>query len=243
MASPISLTKRLIQSLAGTLGYEIVRKNRRGWNPDYLHSLSDPDVVIDVGAAYGTPKLYRAFSKSKFILVEPLQEYEDALEKWRNRIDCKIVYEAVGSRPGEVSIHVDPRRPTMSSVVKRSPLTECPDPGELRTVPLTTIDVLADKHCESTDCFVLKIDIEGMELEALQGSTETLKRTDLVIVETSVARCYENESDVFSVLDYVRPQGFRLYDILVLAYYQSDPGLMWVDLVLARDDHLAGHRT
>ena len=225
---------RFFQTLVGKLGYEIKKKERRGWNPPYLQSLTEANIIIDAGAAYGTPKLYEAFARRKFILIEPLSEYKEALEQWKSKIDCTIVSEAVGAKPGEALIQVDPRRLTLSSISKRSVLTKAEKEGERRVIPVTTIDQITNKLCNIDDRFVLKIDVEGMELDALKGSEQTLKRTELIIIETSVAKRFQNESDFHAIIDYLNTKGFRLFDILFLAYYKDWKGLMWTDLVFVR---------
>lgn len=40
-----------------------------------------PEVVLDVGVADGTPELYEAFSKSYFVLFEPLDRTLGAYDK------------------------------------------------------------------------------------------------------------------------------------------------------------------
>ncbi len=236
MKSPTSIAKGLIKALATRFGYEIKRGNPRGWNPGYLGALSRAEVVVDAGAGYGTPQLYEAFRDRRFILVEPLEEYYRALQEWHQKIDCKIIRKAVGAHEGEREIHVDPRRLTLSSMSERSRLTNSEVQGERRRVPVTTVDAIIEANCELGQCIALKIDVEGMELDVLSGSTKSLETTDLVIVETSVARCYENDSDIQSVFRFMESHGFRLFDIAHLAYYEELPGLMWADLLFVPSD-------
>ena len=45
------------------------KKNKPiGFNPAYLASVCDPDIVIDVGVGYGTHDLYQAYPKATFYL-------------------------------------------------------------------------------------------------------------------------------------------------------------------------------
>ena len=231
MAAPTRFAKQTLQSIFGALGYEVRRKSNRGWNPGYIRSLTDANVIFDLGAASGTPALYDAFAGRRFVLVEPLTEYRAALEKWQSKIDCEIVPAAVGAAAGTASIEIDPRRMTMSTMCERSPLTAADSHGERRTIDVMTVDDIAAKYASTDDRIAMKIDVEGMELDVLRGATTALARTELLIVETCVARCYENDSNIHSVSEFLRSRGFELFDILFLAYHGDQPGLMWVDLL------------
>jgi len=63
--------KSLIKRLFSFFGYQLSKKQNRGWNTEYIKSLSDANIVLDIGAAYGTPVLYDAFKERKFVLFEP----------------------------------------------------------------------------------------------------------------------------------------------------------------------------
>jgi 16S rRNA G527 N7-methylase RsmG len=39
-----------------------------------------PKTIIDVGVAYGTPGLYGVFDDVKYLLVDPLREYETVMQ-------------------------------------------------------------------------------------------------------------------------------------------------------------------
>ncbi len=58
---------------------------------------------------------------------------------------------------------------------------------------------------------MIKIDVEGFELNVLRGAVDTLKRTKYLMIEIRD----ENRRDVFSFL---RHKGFRLWDIHGINY-------------------------
>ena len=223
--------KSLIIKILAFFGFNLSKKNKRGWSPEYLRSLSDANVVLDIGAAYGTPKLYKAFEGRRFILFEPLTDYHNSLELWKKKINCEVVYSALGNENGEIQITVDPRRKTMSSLVQRADTTRAEGTPENRSVQISKLDAIIGNYLNEQDNIIMKIDVEGFELEVLKGSEQTLSRTDLVIVETSVAILYENQAGYLDIIAFMDNQGFRLFDILHLAYYRDWKGLMWMDLV------------
>lgn len=90
--------KQMLRRLFRLFGLQVARINKEAERrPADRNSLDDalqhiakltrkigfePLTVIDVGAAGGTYELYRAFPKAKFLLVEPLKEYESDMKKY-----------------------------------------------------------------------------------------------------------------------------------------------------------------
>ena len=93
--------KNIIVKVLSKLGLQKIKREKRGWEADYLRSLTSANVVLDIGAANGTPKLYEAFKGKKFILFEPLQEYKESLDVWKEKlVTCEIIYTALGNEDG-----------------------------------------------------------------------------------------------------------------------------------------------
>lgn len=55
--------------------------HRAYWSPAYLrrHGFA-PRTIIDVGVGQGTPDLYNAFPQAYLVLVEPLAEFNGAVD-------------------------------------------------------------------------------------------------------------------------------------------------------------------
>jgi len=225
------ILKVIIHKVLNRFGYQILKKSERGWNPIYLSSLSDASVVLDIGAGRGTSILYKAFKNRKFVLFEPLPEYKEELELWKKKINCKIEFIALGDIDGEIPMHIDPKRKTMSSMVERSNLTKAEQEGEIRKVKISKLDSIIGNYIGEDEKLVIKIDVEGYELNVLKGARDSLKKTEIVIVETSIAELYKSEFSLLDLLRFMDENGFQLFDILYLAYYKNWKGLMWADLV------------
>jgi hypothetical protein len=56
---------------------------------------------------------------------------------------------------------------------------------------------------------LLKLDLQGYEIEALKGARAVLGRTDYVLLETAFKRLYENEPLFEDLADYLRTAGFH----------------------------------
>ena len=55
---------------------------------------------------------------------------------------------------------------------------------------------------------MLIIDVQGAELQVLQGSTETLKKTVLIKIEVSTVAYYEGQSNQRDILRFLKDYGF-----------------------------------
>ena len=75
---------------------------------DQLTNLPEVDTLIDIGVgSEGTPDFYKRFSKSKLILIDPLEEaYKFALENLKNR-DKSFYKFAVGGKKENKQINVE----------------------------------------------------------------------------------------------------------------------------------------
>ena len=74
--------------------------------------------------------------------------------------------------------------------------------GRSVMVPLMTLDYLIERH-KFPKVDLLKLDIEGSEIDALQSGSETLRRTQTIIVET-----HEPHSSLELIQDILGPHGF-----------------------------------
>ncbi|MEL7183362.1 MAG: FkbM family methyltransferase, partial [Pseudomonadota bacterium] len=151
-------------------------------------------VIIDVGVLGGTPFLYDSFPNAKFLLIDALEESEDAVrETWGDTLDFEFVNAALGATAGRVPIAIEPERPSRTSLSARADLSE--DHFE-RDVPMLPLDQITDGR---NGPFGLKIDTEGHELEVLKGATATLERCEFVIAEVSIKKRFA--------------QGYRFSDV------------------------------
>lgn len=84
-------------------------------------------------------------------------------------------------------------------------------------VPISTLEVETGLAGSSPD--LVKIDVQGSELDVLRGG-ETVFRgigghvaPALVVVEFTVAACYENQTALHELLGFMNRTGFRLWSI------------------------------
>jgi FkbM family methyltransferase len=76
-------------------------------------------------------------------------------------------------------------------------------------VPVVPLDELLPES-RIPHVHLLKIDVEGFELQALRGASALLRRVDCILIETSTSHCAVYGYEVREVYDLLRAAGFRL---------------------------------
>ena len=121
-------------------------------------------TVIDVGAWCGTWSKAMEPHAKKIIAFEPDKTHFECLQK-NCTINCDPIMEAVGSEVKEVSLTEDDF--TQAKRINKQ--------GDIR---MTTLDYL-----EYQDVDMIKIDVEGYEMEVLKGARKTLENVKYLMIE------------------------------------------------------------
>jgi len=141
----------------------------------------DPAVVIDVGAQTGTEALFRVFPTAKHLMIEPVAENKAVLSHIASQMrDAEVLIAAADSVSGEAFLHVSPN--TRYACVSRSTDAE-ENAWNVRRVSVFAVDDLCESRTLKSP-FLIKIDVDGKELDVLEGSINTLGSAECVIVET-----------------------------------------------------------
>lgn len=169
----------------------------------------DPATVIDVGVGPGTFDLYAGLPDARLVLVEPLTEWLGHMENIAAARPAEIVLAVAGPTAGETQISVHPV-PWNSSVLG-TPRGEDLE-QEWRTVPMVRLDDVV-RTLAAVGPFVVKVDVEGAELEVLTGAAEVLSETDLVLLELSLFELVPGLAQFHEVVAWMQEQGFVLSEL------------------------------
>ena len=174
-------------------------------------------TVFDAGVGMGTPWLYEAFPESKHVLFEPLERFVPIMEKLKGEYDVEYHRTALGSHSEQVEIHVPREFATSASLKTHSQvlLSAISRSGTPRTYDheMVSVSKLDDLN-EYEPRYLLKIDVEGSELDVLMGAERTLQETELVVVESSLAERYDDGCTFADVVRFMDTHGFALYEIV-----------------------------
>lgn len=175
-------------------------------------------TVLDVGANRGQFACFalERFPDAQLICFEPLESEYQVLEhlrrtlRWHDRLVCHPV--GLGRESSEAVLHIARRRDS-SSLLPISLLQSSVFPGTdevgTMTVSVRRLDQMILPH-EISRPSLLKIDVQGSELEVLIGAGELLAHIDEVLVECSFVEFYTGQPLFNDVFDYLTGQGFRL---------------------------------
>lgn len=239
MHPPMRKAAQAAKRLADRAGIEVRRKDsgvRRTPEAVLAHVKRlgfRPATVIDVGVAYGTPELYDAFPDARFLLVDPLEEYAEGIGQVTERLrDAEWVRAAAGPSPGEIQINVN-RAPALSSTLGHWKGQD--DGGQARTVPVVRIDdLVAERSLPGP--FLVKADVEGAELRVLDGASEVLEQTELVLLEVNLFQFLPGQPELHDVVAYMKERGFVTYDFYGGHLRLLDGALAMVNMAFVRED-------
>ncbi len=191
-----------------------------------------PGTVLDVGVANGTDDLYQAFPGSRHFLIEPLEEFRPNLEKICGKYNAEYVIAAASNACGKVKINVHPDL-YGTSLLKEEEGAMID--GVEREVPTITIDELSNDEAFQAP-YVIKIDAQGGEIQVLDGATEALNKTELVILEVSLHGFFIGGPQFTDVINYMKKRGFVVYDIFDGRNRPLGDALAQVDIAFVKED-------
>jgi FkbM family methyltransferase len=238
--------KSCLRKLLGAAGLEVRRISPlsagRGQRDSLLQMLRQakavgfsPQTVIDVGAAYGsfTYQCNTVFPDARYVLVEPLEEYRPLLEKLRKTLPTlQCVCAAASSNSGEIEINVHP------DLFGSSLYSEVEKGTDVNGVPRRVRSVTIESVIQETGAkgpFLLKLDVQGAELDVLNGAGGVLRECQYVILEVSFFRFFQDAPDCCGVIAYMKKQGFVPYDIVGLQYRPFDQALSQADIAFVKE--------
>jgi FkbM family methyltransferase len=236
---------KLLNSILGAVGLKLTRKKNVENVPQQpsRHTLRgtlghakrlglEPKTVIDVGAGTGTFELYETFTNSTHILIDPLEENKPYMEKIVERLkNADYLIAAAASKPGTVTINVH-KDFYGSSLYKES---EGPDvDGIQRTVPAITLDEMC-KERGLRGPYLIKVDVQGAELDVLAGASQVLKDTEYVILEVLLMGFLIGGPQLYDVVSFMKERGFMVYDILDYGYRPLDGAMSQVDMAFVKE--------
>ncbi len=190
------ISKILLPSLEGpvvchtSLGFDLIASKRDGliyyydgqYEPGTLHvmskCLSQNDVFIDVGASIGQMSFFASNlvgENGKVISFEPHPERYDGLINGikLNKMKNVIAYNTgLGEVEKELKLYTDRASPSLISKEEDS---------DFENIKILKLDSVLEKE-NIKNVRMVKIDVEGFELEVLKGSSKLLSSDEAPII-------------------------------------------------------------
>ena len=189
---------------------------------DRLPLRRDYQTVIDVGANRGQFSLYarERFPEAKIFSIEPLCGPRSRIEKLFGQDgQVEILGFAAGAAGGAASLNVTQHDDSSSLLA----------PTTLQTTRFRGTDVTASERVAVRALdealggrplarpALLKIDVQGFELEVLKGAGVLLREIDAVLIECSFVEFYSGQAIFDDVYRMMGAHGFQLLGGVVSA--------------------------
>jgi FkbM family methyltransferase len=183
-----------------------------------------PATVFDIGVAFGTYELYRAFPDAFYHLIDPTPESLHYMKRLRHELRCDIHCVALGDRDGDATIEIRPD-------IQAATLFEDHGPREVvrrDVVPLRRFDTLIGRFDRPALC---KIDVQGAELMVLRGMTERIAEIDAFIIEASTLSTLRSGVELHDIVHFMHQHRFVVADVLGLVPRPLDRATAHIDLM------------
>lgn len=186
--------------------------------------------IVDVGVRECTAELMSGFGDIKHYLFEPASEFFPQIERNYGEIQYELFPLALSNENSRIfliltCLHND-GVPTHSQI---SPEAVPVDGLSVVSCEPITVARFADLPVaqEVPENFLLKVDVDGKDLEVVEGFGQYIKKASVIVIESTYSALLDR-------LGYIQSQGFQLLDIVDLVYYGD--GLWQFDLVCIRPD-------
>jgi FkbM family methyltransferase len=178
-------------------------------------------IILDIGGGIGaTVKLFRKyFPVNRIIVFEPVAEsFRTISDKFGDDPNIQICNVAAGNENSKKEINIA-NRITSSSLLPLAAETESAfyDEKSLGLNRNETIEIVRlDDFLTSVagNIGIMKLDVQGFEMNVLQSASETLKWTSVVLLEAGNHNVYVGSPGYYEIDDYLREHDFTLYDII-----------------------------
>lgn len=188
-----------------------------------LRQLGPVCTVIDIGANRGQFALAarHCFPEARIVSFEPLRGPGAVYRAvFANDPLAVLIETAVGPEAGDALIHVSARDDSSSLLPIAAAQTELfPGTSEVGTTTVRVsrlADHIAPKAIKTPA--LLKLDVQGFELQALAGCEDLLERFFWVYVECSFVELYERQSLADEVIAWLHGRNFALSGIYNTTY-------------------------
>jgi FkbM family methyltransferase len=231
---------RLIQKVLGLFGLTLVRVSpvedrkiiNRSTMRGAIRALAQRgyqiNTIIDIGASDGrwSEDAMEFFPKAQYLLIEAQGFHEVNLKAFTSKhTNTKYVLAAAGDTVGK--IYFDAGDPFGGQA------SHTPFVINNVELPVTTLDAeVSDKQLGGP--FLIKFDTHGFELPILKGAHETLKQTEVIVMECYAQRLMPDSltfSEICQQLDFL---GFRCIDVVDPVWRAYDDSFWQMDLVFVR---------
>ncbi len=188
-----------------------------------------PKHVVDVGAYRGqwASTCLEVFPHAKMVCIEPQEEPQDELRRLAHKYpNFRVIQTLVGAKPWQDV--------PFQEVGSGSSVLDSASAG-VKCRSMTTIDALIeDGQCAPPE--LLKLDVQGYEIEVLEGWTKGFECCQVIQCELSLLSLVAGSPLLHEVVAYFQRRGFVLFDVDEIIRAPSDGAVWQIDAIFCRTD-------
>ncbi len=182
---------------------------------ELLNNLNpQPKTLIDIGSNKGQFLIFAdsIFNLKKIHSFEPIAEMIKIQKKAFRSIKYKFYNFALGNKNTKRKFFITNRMDSSSFLkfnqgklsIKNYKIEE------ERTIAIKKIDKVFSKKKVSLP-IIMKIDVQGFEMEVLLGAKNILKKCEYILTEVSNNEVYKNQKKKNVVIKYLKKIGYKIY--------------------------------
>jgi len=213
----------------------------------------DASIIFDVGANVGdiTKEYSLLFPNSKIFCFEPIPNTFEGLKKrYENQNNIQCYPYAVGENEKDVSIFetTDSANSSLlkpTKFISKSTEREMAESVAIKNthqVKQITLNSFCKKN-KIQHIDLLKLDIQGTELQALEGVSDLLdeQKIDIIYTEVQFANIYEGQCYYHDVASFLYKKNYKLFD-LVYIVKGKDGKIYYGDAIFLSPKFSANHQ-
>jgi FkbM family methyltransferase len=202
------------------------------WSLENMRRLGfRPSSAVDIGAYKGewTVATKHIFPEASFLMLEAQQARQPDLEAVKQShgpgIDYRIALLGPENRD-DVVFNEYPKETTGCSMLSdwRGSFT-----NKVHCRMRTLDTVLAEAGVAKVD--LIKLDVQGYELEVLQGAPKVLSEVQAILMEVSLIDLYQKNPLLHDVVAFMQRHQFVAYDISALMRRPLDQAMAQLDVI------------
>ena len=192
--------------------------------------------VLDVGANKGQfiQTSLALLPDTPIYAFEPIPEVAQKLKERYSTIEHINIFQvALGVQREALLLHISQFLPA-SSLLKpqKQLLSEFPEVKIRDSVEVVVerLDTLIQAIPNINLPALLKIDVQGFEMEVLAGATAVLHQVSVIVCEVNLANLYEKQCAIDEIIQFLKIYHFQLVDIGNPIRSQLNQEILYIDL-------------
>ncbi|MEX2481434.1 MAG: FkbM family methyltransferase [Gammaproteobacteria bacterium] len=198
-----------------------------------------PRRILDIGANKGqfVASCRAVFPEAAVIALEPIPALAEQLAGiFRDDPLVTAVCAAVGSQRETRHFEINEYSPSSSFL----PLNEAhrqsfPEASATRSEEMTILpldELMAER--DIAPCDLIKIDVQGFEMEVLKGAAAALDAAQHAVIECSLSPLYEGEATLPDICAFLRDRGFESVGAVHILSSPQTGLVLQIDLLFSR---------